>query len=274
MRLIGLFGYSRHPFRCPTQRVVSWESSILFARRGSRLQERFFQENGIDKLFELANAVAQAGYLGQAMVKFAGIAVEARNEILARALKSDSDKEHDLARGMIWTWQASAGRTWAEGLANEALRNGWGERAILTILLALPSTGWLWAIAKRAGPMIEGEYWKKVPVLWVKDDKSHASYAVDMLIAAGRARDSVHLMGFHLHGGQRFASALLVRALMEAGGNWSMVKCTVMTARCSSTTRSKSSSSLTRQPMSPLKRWFSWNGFSFHYLSTPNVMPM
>jgi transcriptional regulator with XRE-family HTH domain len=194
----------------------SWlEDEHLLRSKRTKAAERFVQDNGIDKLFDLANTVTQAGYLGQAIVE-SGIAGEVRNEILARALKSDSDKEHDLARGMIWTWQASAGRLWAEGLADEALRNGWGERAILTILLALPSTGWLWAIAKRAGPTIEGEYWKKVPVLWAKDDDSDASYAVDMLIAAGRARDSVHLIGYHLHGGQRFASALLVKALMEA----------------------------------------------------------
>jgi transcriptional regulator with XRE-family HTH domain len=191
------------------------EDEHLLRSERIKAAERFFQENGIDKLFELADAVTQAGYLGQAIVE-SGIAEDARKEILVRAVKSDRDKDHDLARGMAWTWQHSADREWAEGLAGEALQNGWGERAVLTILLALPSTKWVWAIAKSAGPTIEAAYWKKVPILWAKDEDSDTSYAVEMLIAVGRARDSVHLIGYHLHDGRRFASALLAKALMQA----------------------------------------------------------
>jgi transcriptional regulator with XRE-family HTH domain len=190
------------------------DESLLRSERIAAV-ERFFQENGIDKLFELADAVMEGAYLGQAIVE-ASIAEGTRNEILVRALKGDRDKDHNLARGMVWTWHHAAGREWAEGLADEALQNGWVERAVLTILLALPSTEWVWAIAKRAGPDIESGYWKRVRVLWAKDDASDASCAVESLIAAARARDSVHLIGDHLHDGRRFATAVLAKALTEA----------------------------------------------------------
>ena len=191
------------------------EDERLLRVERSKSAEQFFKENGIDKLFELVNAVTEAGYFGQAVVE-SGIPEEVRKEILVRALKSDSDKEHNLARGIIWTWQHQAGRKWAEDLADEALRSGWSERAILIILLALPPTEWVWAIAKRAGFAIEAAYWKKASTFWMRDDDSDVSYAVEKLIEAGRARDSVHLIGYHFHAGKKFGSELLVNALTEA----------------------------------------------------------
>lgn len=190
------------------------DENLLRSERTETIK-RFFEENGIEKLFELANAVAETGYLGQAIVQ-ASIPDKAREQILKRALKSEGEKEHFLARGMVATLQGIAGREWAESLADEALKEGWGDQSVLTILLSLPSTEWVWKLAERAGPAIEASYWRRVRVLWSQNDASDPSYAVEKLIEAGRARDGVHLIGYHLHTGRRFSSDLLSRALMEA----------------------------------------------------------
>jgi hypothetical protein len=51
-------------------------------------------------------------------------------------------------------------------LFDEARQGAWGDKALLTILLALPSTGWVWSLAKRAGETNEGSYWKRLNILW------------------------------------------------------------------------------------------------------------
>lgn len=177
--------------------------------------EAFFRDAGVDGLLDLSCAVARPHHLGHAIVD-SGIPEAARVEILEHALKSDREKHHDLAAGMVWQWTFATGRDWAEQFLDQALGEGWGERAVLTVLLALPSVGWAWALAQRAGPAIEKAYWKRVNVLWSKDDDSDPAHAVEKLIEAGRARESVHLIGYHLHTGTRLTSHLMVTALVEA----------------------------------------------------------
>ena len=91
-----------------------------------------------------------------------------------------------------------------------------GFKAILTILLALPSTDWVWKFAKRAGETIEASYWKRLNVLWSKGGVSNPAHPVEKLIEAVPARASVHFIGYHLHEGRKFSSDLLARALLEA----------------------------------------------------------
>ncbi|MFX4982804.1 hypothetical protein ABTB81_19575, partial [Acinetobacter baumannii] len=86
----------------------------------------------------------------------------------------------------------------ADSLFDEALQGAWGDKALLTILLALPSTGWVWNLAKRAGEAIEASYWKRLNILWSKEDDADPAYAVEKLIEAGRARASIHFIGYHL----------------------------------------------------------------------------
>ncbi|MGY3591735.1 hypothetical protein ACVIGB_008684 [Bradyrhizobium sp. USDA 4341] len=53
-------------------------------------------------------------------------------------------------------------------------------------------------------------------IRWSKEDDADPTYAVEKLIAAGRARAALHFIGYHLHDGRKFASDLLTRALFEA----------------------------------------------------------
>lgn len=190
------------------------DGQLLQSRRAAAA-ETFLRENGTESLFHLIDVVREPGYLGQSIAK-SGLPEETRKQILVRALKSEHDKHQMFARGIVATWYHAAGREWAESLFDEALLGAWGDKALLTILLALPSTAWIWSLAKRAGEAIEASYWKQLNILWSKEDDADPAYAIEKLIEAGRARASIQFIGYHLHDGRKFASDLLVRALLEA----------------------------------------------------------
>ncbi|TWB93196.1 Xre family transcriptional regulator [Bradyrhizobium macuxiense] len=177
--------------------------------------EKFLQDHGTESLFELIDVVREPGYLGQSIAE-SSLPENTRKELLVRALRSEREKDQAFARGLVWTWYFAAGPEWAEGLFDEALRGAWGDKALLTILLALPVTGWVWALTRRADEAIEGSYWKRLNILWSKEDDADPAYAVEKLIEAGRARAAVHFIGYHLHDGRTFASDLLTRTLFDA----------------------------------------------------------
>jgi transcriptional regulator with XRE-family HTH domain len=173
------------------------------------------EEHGIDHIFTLASAVRDGGYLGASLVE-SGIDQSTCEQILYQALKSDSTSDHSLARGMIVTLYARLGQAWAEDLVSHAVHEMWDDKAILTILLALPSTSWTWSMAHDASFIIETEYWKRVPIFWMKADGSDVPFALEKLISVGRARHAVHMAGFQFHDGKEIASDLMVRLLLEA----------------------------------------------------------
>lgn len=177
--------------------------------------ETFLKKHGTDAMFDLIEVVREPGFLGQSIVQ-SNLAEDNRQELLVRALKGEHDRDQLFARGIVATWYFRAGREWAESLFDEALQGAWGDTALLTILLALPSTGWVWALARRAGKNIEDSYWKRLNILWSKEDDADPTYAVQKLIEAGRARASISFIGYHLHDGRKFAPELLVKALLEA----------------------------------------------------------
>src|SRR5262249_5905423 len=148
-------------------------------------------------LFNLIEVVREPGFLGQAIAQSV-LREETRKQLLVRALKSVHDNDQMFARGIVATWHHIAGREWAEALFDEALQGAWGDKAILTILLALPSAGWVWTLARRAGKVIERSYWTRLNMLWSREDADPA-YAIEKLIEVGRARASVQFIGMQLH---------------------------------------------------------------------------
>jgi uncharacterized membrane-anchored protein YhcB (DUF1043 family) len=177
--------------------------------------EKFLRDNGTEKLFELIDVVREPSFLGQSIAE-ATLPEKTRKELLVRALRSERDTHQAFARGLVWAWHRAASREWSESLFDEALQGAWGDKALLTILLALPATGWVWAMTRQAGEAVEASYWKRFPILWGKEDDADPVYAIEKLIAVGRARDSIHFIGYHLHDGRKFASDLLAKALIEA----------------------------------------------------------
>ena len=76
------------------------------------------------------------------------------------------------------------------------------------LLRALPQNRWTWDHAAALGPEMEAEFWRG----WIDDDD--AAFAIEKLIAVGRARHGLHLARRERK--TRLPSALLVQVLREA----------------------------------------------------------
>jgi transcriptional regulator with XRE-family HTH domain len=196
--------------------IGGWEKHDEQLRKERRKAAKtFVKEHGIDGLFELAGAVPDPGYLGASLVE-ARVAKATCDKILHRALKSDKTSDHNLAHGIIVTLFPSAGETWAQALLALASREAWGDKAVLTALLALPSGPWTWSRARECGLDIEAAYWKRAPIVWMQGEEADASFAIEKLISVGRAQHAVHLVGYLMHQDKQIPSALLVKLLLEA----------------------------------------------------------
>jgi len=176
---------------------------------------RVFEENGVDRVFDLARVVAEPICLGEAIV-LSGIPQDACHQILKETLGSEDQNEQLLGRSMVETLLDIGAQEGAEGLFEQAVREGWGDQAVLNILRSLPSSELAHKLVQRTGSACQAEYWLRVSVVSTKGEFSDPSYAVDRLIEAGRARDAVHFIDRQAGRGCRFSSELLVRALMEA----------------------------------------------------------
>lgn len=197
----------------PAKNWEKHDEQVQIERR--RVAKAFVKEQGIEGIFLLASAVQNAGYLGASIVG-ARVARKTSEIILHRALKSGRTSDHSLAHGMIVSMFPNRGEAWAQSLISLAAREQWGDEAILTILLAIPSNKWTWSKAQEAGSTIEANYWKRAPTLWMTFDNEDISFALEKLISAGRARHAVDLAGHQLRQGKSAPSGLLVKLLLEA----------------------------------------------------------
>ena len=173
-----------------------------------------FAERGLEGILNLAQLVSAAGYIGKALFK-AGLEDADLDALLERALRSDNARESDVAHGLIVSAFRERKEPWADALIAKAGAGGWGDKALLTILLALPATRWTWDQAAQAGEEIETGYWRDMPVFWTDTkDIRDVAFAVRKLISVGRARHAVPLAG----GDQKhqLSSELLVEVLREA----------------------------------------------------------
>ncbi|MDF0579227.1 helix-turn-helix domain-containing protein [Bradyrhizobium yuanmingense] len=187
----------------------------LLQKRRAEGVAALLSNQGTEKLFDLVATVREPGSLGQAVAE-SGLPEDVQRALLVRALRSGRDADQTFARGLVWAEHRRAGRKWAEALFEEALQDGWGEPALLSVLLPLPWSDWVWRLAGRAGTATENAYWKTTRIQWSRDEEFEPACAVEKLIEAGRARASIHLIGLHLHDGRKFAADLLVKALLEA----------------------------------------------------------
>jgi transcriptional regulator with XRE-family HTH domain len=169
---------------------------------------------GVDAIFRLANAVDDARYLGDALVK-GGIDQTLRDNMIELSLKSDSPLVHTLAFGLILSTFFSEKQSWVEDLFNRALSDGWGERAMLTILRAMPSNRWVWSLAHKGGAAVELAYWREVPAYVHEPQEGDWAIAAERLIAVGRAAKAAEMVGTEVVKAD-VSSDLLVKILSAA----------------------------------------------------------
>ena len=170
-------------------------------------------QGGVSAVLALARLTDSAGYIGKALSD-SGVPASDIDTLIEAAVRSDDGRERDVAHGLIWSVFRDRKEPWAEALISRARAETWGDTAVLTILRALPVERWTWEQVAKIGGEIETAYWRRAPVLWMREDSEDVAHAIRMLIRVGRARHALPLAGrgkkAHL------PTALLVEVLQEA----------------------------------------------------------
>jgi hypothetical protein len=207
-RIAWLFG---SPTQLPNPPKEGWEAEereIDQARQEAALT--VYREQGIDGVLGLARVVTgAAGYVGKALCDAGATNLEPLLEV---AIRSDHARDRDVAHSLV-VCLFNAGGQWAQALIDRARVEEWGERALLIILRALPQRRWVWDQAAAAGPDTETAFWNTSPI-WRIEGGEEAAYAIQKLIAAGRAQHALHVAGRERQ--VALPSALLVEVLRQA----------------------------------------------------------
>ncbi len=199
----------------PKLSTTGWEAQerdVDAARQQAALA--LFSEGGVRTILDLARLVGTAGYIGKALYD-SGLSEFDLNAVLEAALRSDNDRERDVAHGLIISAFRDRKEPWAAALIAKAEDGAWGETALLTIFRALPVHHWTWNQVAKAGREIDDTYWRRAPVLWMDDGSDEAAFAIRKLISVGRARHALPLAAGR--GSKVYLpSDLLVEVLQEA----------------------------------------------------------
>lgn len=172
-----------------------------------------YQTEGAAAVMALARQSDSPGLIGQALYE-GGLRGNELDALLTMAVRSENERERDLAHGLIVTAFRDLKEPWAQALLSRAQEERWGETAMLAILRALPGRRWTWDLAARAGAAIEASYWHNAPVFWMTEDQDQIEYAIRKLISIGRARHALALVGQASK--SKIPSALLIELLRAA----------------------------------------------------------
>ena len=151
--------------------------------------------------------------LGMA-IGLAGVADERKRRLLAATIDLEGEVAGDLSSGLIVALCHSGGPGALDALWQEAAAAAWGVRALLRIALLMPGNEATWTKLDQVSPSVKAAYWDAIPT-FVVDRSASLSTAAEHLIAAGRARAAVRLLGHRI--AEKPPADLLVKALLAAG---------------------------------------------------------
>lgn len=208
-RIAWLFGSAVQLPNPPKEGWQAEEREIDQARQEAVLT--VYREQGIDGVLGLVHVVTGgAGYVGKALCDAGAMDLEPLLEV---AIRSEHAQDRDVAHGLVVCLFNAGGRPWAQSMIDRARAEAWGGRALLIILHALPQRRWVWDQAAAAGSGIDTAFWDTTPIWWI-DEGEEAAYAIQKLIAAGRAQHALHLAGRERQ--VALPSALLLEVLRQS----------------------------------------------------------
>ena len=165
-----------------------------------------------EQLFDFARTITMHHALGLAIAK-AGVSEALKQHILKIGLLADDDAGADLAMGILFGLANAHGLEWVDHLWHTATSEGWGERAELRIVRALPVSPSTWERIAARSATLDRAYWTTLQVYAVPNG-SDLDQVATKLIEVGRSRDAVSWLGHHLAEGP--SGELLIRALRAA----------------------------------------------------------
>ncbi len=174
--------------------------------------EELLAELSLEKLVDFVQTITLHSALGFAIAK-ASVSDALKQKLLKLGLISENGGESDLAKAMLFVMCKQRGEGFARDLWQTAINEGWGERAELRIVQALPVNAATWQSIAARSTSLEQSYWKNIPTHWLPQEPNLEAI-VEKLIAVNRSRDAVRWLGHRISG--ESSGKLLVRALRAA----------------------------------------------------------
>ena len=165
-----------------------------------------------ERLFEFAKTITMQAALGQ-MIANTGISEALKQRILKMGLLADDDAGAELGMGMLFGLAKTRGIEWVDHLWEMAASEGWGERAELRIIAALPVNPSTWERIAARSPALDRAYWTTLNVYAVPKG-CDVDQVTTRLIEVRRSRLAVSWLCHRLAEGP--SGTLLIRALRAA----------------------------------------------------------
>lgn len=119
----------------------------------------------------------------------------------------------ESSHGIIVSSIEKHGESWGDDVIRRATREKWSPEARLRLFLSLPKTEHFWNLLSKTCHDIEDRYWQQTSVFPISGTSEQIVFAVERLIAAGRANAAIHLAGQFA---KKMPNPLIVRVLQEA----------------------------------------------------------
>lgn len=192
----------------------SWELDQQEAENQRREAIReILVSRGAEGVWSLARLVERPELVGRATAELTGWNVQ-RDAIFVEALTGPDAVNESIAHGMVVAFLMQGGDAWADAVLSRAARECWGDEATFRVLRALPETKATWDRAAATGEAIDNLYWGRRSVVWIDPGAGDLVYAVERMLKAGRAKETIHLIGHWLH--NSLPVELVIRVLTQA----------------------------------------------------------
>ena len=211
LRIKWLFDDHRAPILQP-KNARDWDGNTNASDKERReALADLVGKSGVKVLRDLYLRVRLPSLVGRAYAQIS----EAENfpDVFFEALKMEGDAHWDFAHGGIWAYYEKRGEAWADKVLNQALKEKWGDLALLRFLLTLPKSEHFIELTATIGGEVETGYWAKLEIFQINVPAAARPRAAERLLQAKRARQTVQFAGQYV---ADIPSSLLIRVLTEA----------------------------------------------------------
>jgi transcriptional regulator with XRE-family HTH domain len=205
-----------HPGAVAPNPNVDWntQQAELELKQRDAAQE-LLTELTPDQMFSFASTIKMNYAFGFAIANSAG-SDKNKQVLMKRGILADDAKEVDVGLGILNGLKAKAkskGDAWVRKIWQQAISEGWGEKAEVRIVQALPLIASTWSNIEARATSLSDAYWRTINNYQIPSNADQ-SYVVDHLLNVGRARDAVSWLGHNI--GMKPTSTLLIQALRAA----------------------------------------------------------
>lgn len=164
---------------------------------------------GVDETIDLRRRVGEPATLGNTLAR-----IDESEELLVKVVSLlENDDDYAFARSYLAEKERKIGEEAMVGLYKTFAGKGQSVENNVRFLCCLNQSLDLWELIETLDDEIQSEYWRRVHVLFFGPDANRSLYAVEKLIAAGKA---ITALNGSWHHADRFPTAVLQKVLVKA----------------------------------------------------------